>query len=148
MGALQKFDPFNDLWNWPDEVGRLFWNLGHRSEEGNRNFNFVPVIDVAENNEAMTVTAELPGLKKDDIKIKVRDGVLTLSGEKKFEKEEKDKDNYYRLERSYGSFARSLTLPNTVDAANIRAVMKDGVLELSIPKKPEAKEKEIDVNVD
>jgi HSP20 family protein len=94
----------------------------------------------------MTIQAELPGLKKEDVKINVREGVLTLSGEKKFS-DEKRKDNYYRIERSYGAFARSFTLPNTVDAEKIQASMKDGVLRLMIPKKPEAKEREISIQV-
>lgn len=148
MGNLQKYEPFGDLWNLSDEVGRLFWGLGHHrhGDEAGLSANFVPAIDVAEDNETMTISAELPGLKREDVKIKVREGVLTLSGEKKFS-EEKKNDNYYRVERSYGSFVRSFTLPNTVDAEKISASMADGVLKLSIPKKPEAKEREIDVQV-
>lgn len=148
MGALQKYDPFRDLWNLGDEFGRFFWGLGHRNAGADleTQFSFVPALDVSEDNEAMTITAELPGLKKEDVQIKVRDGVLTLSGEKKFESENK-KDNYYRIERSYGAFARSFTLPNTVDAEKIAASMKDGVLKVSVPKKPEAKEREVKVEV-
>jgi len=148
MGKLQLYDPFRDVWNLNDEIGRLFWGLGHRvpRDEDKAEISFVPSIDVAEDNEAMTVRAELPGLKKENVKIKVREGILTLSGEKKFE-DEKKKDNYYRIERQYGSFARSFNLPNTVDADKIEALMKDGVLEVRIPKKPEAKEKEINVQV-
>lgn len=148
MASLQKYDPFRDIWNFGDEIGRLFWGLGHRDAgvEAETQFSFVPALDVAEDNEGMTINAELPGLKKEDVKIKVRDGVLTLSGEKKFESEKK-KDNYYRIERSYGNFARSFTLPNTVDPDRIQASMKEGVLQILIPKKPEAKEKEIKVEV-
>jgi len=148
MANLQKYDPFRDMWNLSDEVGRLFWGLGHHSpgEDVGLVGKFIPAIDVAEDNEAMTVTAELPGLKREDVKIKVREGILTLSGEKKFSEEQK-KDNYYRVERSYGSFARSFTLPNTVDSEKISASMQDGILRLRIPKKPEAKEREIDVQV-
>ena len=148
MGALQKYDPFRDIWNIGDEFGRFFWGLGHRDAgtDFDTQLSFVPVLDVAEDNEKMTITAELPGLKKEDVQIKVRDGVLTLSGEKKFEEETK-KDNYYRIERSYGNFARSFTLPNTVDSNKIEAAMKDGILKVSIPKKPEAKEREVKVEV-
>jgi HSP20 family protein len=148
MGTLQKYDPFRDIWNLGDEVGRLFWGLGHRplDRELEAGLNFVPALDVAEDNEKMTITAELPGLKKEDVQIKVRDGVLTLSGEKKFEEETK-KDNYYRIERSYGNFARSFTLPTTVDSGKIEATMKDGILKVAIPKKPEAKEREVKVQV-
>ena len=148
MANLQKHDPFGDLWNMSDEVGRLFWGLGHRDLGVDKSnlLNFVPALDVAEDDHALTLTAELPGLKKEDVKINVRDGVLTLSGEKKFE-EEKKKDDYYRIERSYGNFARSFSLPNTMDHSQVSASMKDGVLKISIPKKPEAKEREINVDV-
>lgn len=142
MGSLQKFEPFRDLWNWSDDFGKLFWN-----QNPERNVGFVPAVDLAEDNDTVTIKAEVPGLRKEDIKIKVRNGILTLSGEKKFQ-EEKREDNYYRIERSYGSFARSFTLPSSVDPDGIKANMKDGVLELVIPKKPEAKEKEINVDVD
>ena len=147
MATLQTYDPFRNVWDLSDEVGRLFWGLGQRNqEEGSKSISFVPALDVSEDNEAMTISAELPGLQKEDVKIKVRDGVLTISGEKKFE-EEKRKDNYYRIERSYGTFLRSFSLPTTFDQDNIKAEMKDGVLKLIVPKKPEAKEKEIKVQV-
>lgn len=147
MGKLQVYDPFKDIWNLSDEVGRLFWGLGHRGLDIEKErVNFIPAIDVKEDNEAMTIRTELPGLKKEDVKINVREGVLTLSGEKKFEDEQK-KDDYYRMERSYGTFARSFTLPTSVDSEKIQAKMKDGVLELLIPKKAEAKEREIKVEV-
>jgi len=126
----------------------MFWGLGHQFQDQEKvgAANFVPALDVVEDDEALSIVAELPGLKKEDIKIKVRDGVLTLSGEKKFEDEQK-KENYYRIERSYGTFARSFTLPTTVDSSAIEAKMKDGVLELRVPKKPEAQEKEVDIQV-
>jgi Molecular chaperone (small heat shock protein) len=148
MANLQVYRPFRDLWSLPDELGRLFWGLNRFEPEVNSEspLSWTPAVDVAEDEEAMHIRADLPGLKREQVKINVRDGVLTLSGEKKFE-EEKKTDNYYRLERSYGSFARSFTLPNTVDVEKIRASMKDGVLELTVPKKPEAKAREIKVDI-
>jgi len=148
MSKLQVYQPFRSAWNLSDEIGRMFWGLGHHFEDEEKvgAVNFVPVLDVLEDDQALSIKAELPGLKKEDIKIKVRDGVLTLSGEKKFEDEQK-KENYYRIERSYGTFARSFTLPTTVDSSAIEAIMKDGVLELRVPKKPEAQEKEVDIQV-
>ena len=148
MTKLQLYDPFRDVWNLSDEIGRLFWGLGHRRSDSDldTSISFVPSVDIAEDNEAMTVHAELPGLKKEDVKIKIREGVLTLSGEKKF-KEEKKKDKYYCVETQYGTFARSFTLPKSVDPDKIEASMKDGILHLRIPKKPEAKEREIDIKV-
>jgi HSP20 family protein len=138
--------PLQDLWSLPEEFERLFWGLSRASEEEGETAEWAPKVDVYEDSEALRIHAELPGVKKDDVKISVRDGMLTLRGERKFENEDK-KENYYRLERSYGSFLRSFTLPNTVDADKIHAAMKDGVLELTIPKKPEAKPKEIKVEV-
>ncbi len=148
MANLQLYKPFRDLWSLPDEVGRLFWGLSRFEPdfETEGAIAWAPAVDVAEDDEAMHVRAELPGLKKEEVKINVREGVLTLSGEKKFE-DEKRKDNYYRIERSYGAFARSFTLPNTVNPDKIQANMKDGVLEILIPKKPEAKAREIKVAV-
>jgi len=144
---FRETNPFRDIWNLPEEFNRLFWGLSRATpEEADAAAEWTPAVDVYEDAEALRIHAELPGLKKEDVKINVREGVLTLRGERKFENEEK-KDNYYRLERSYGSFLRSFTLPNTVDPEKIQAKMKDGVLELVIPKKPEAKPKEIKVEV-
>jgi len=140
-------NPFPDIWNLPEEVNRLFWGLNRATpEEDEAVAEWSPAVDVYEDSEALRVHAELPGLKKEDVKINVREGVLTLRGERKFESEEK-KDNYFRVERNYGTFLRSFSLPNTVDPEQIRATMKDGVLELVIPKKPEAKPREIQVEV-
>jgi len=148
MSKLQVYTPFKDVWNLSDEIGRFFWGLNNapRETESETGFNWMPAVDVSEDNEGLRIHAELPGLKKEDIKINVRDGVLTLQGERKFA-DEKKRDNYYRIERSYGMFARSFTLPTTVDVEKIHATMKDGVLELSVPKKPEAKAREVQVEV-
>lgn len=142
-----RHSPFREAWSLPEEMNRLFWGLSRATEEDEETpTEWSPAVDVYEDSEALKLHAELPGLKKEDVKIQVREGVLTLRGERKFEAEEK-KDNYFRLERRYGSFLRSFSLPNTVDTEQIRATMKDGVLELVIPKKAEAKPKEIQVEV-
>ena len=143
----RDLSPFNAMWNLPEEISRLFWGITQAQPEGEDQVaEWSPSVDVYEDGEQFRLHAELPGLKKEDVKINLKEGVLTLRGERKFEDEQK-KDNYYRLERSYGSFARSFTLPKTVDPEKIRATMKDGVLEITIPKKPEAKPKEIKVEV-
>ncbi|MCP5467919.1 MAG: Hsp20/alpha crystallin family protein [Deltaproteobacteria bacterium] len=142
MANLKLYDPFE----FSDEMGRLFWGLKRHKNDQESRVSFVPSIDVAESPETLSISVELPGMKKDDVKITVREGILTISGEKKFKEEEK-KENYYRIERSYGSFVRSFNLPNTVDSEAIRAQFENGVLELAIPKKPEAKERTIDVEV-
>jgi len=147
MLSLQTYKPFRDLFRLSDEFDRLLWNRPRSVGEDEETLaTWIPPVDISEDKEALKIRAEIPGLKKEDIKINVRNGVLTLQGERKFE-EEKKKDNYFRIERSYGIFARSFNLPTSVDETKIQAFMKDGVLEVMIPKKPEAKEKEIAIEV-
>jgi len=144
MAALQKYKPFRDLWNLEDEVDRLLWGITRNTEDTAAQAQWVPAVDVKEDDAAIRIHADLPGLKKDDVKISYRDGVLTFQGERKFEEEAKQ-DNYYRLERRHGMFARSFTLPNTVDPDKIKANVKDGVLDITIAKRPEAQAREIRV---
>jgi HSP20 family protein len=130
-GLLDEF--FDDgLFGWGNrEIVRTSW----------------PRVDITENENAYRVHADVPGLAKDDIKVTVEDGVLTISGEKKAEKKERKKGEYAYYERSYGSFCRSFNLPDHVDSKNIEAHLKDGVLELTLKKTEEAKPKAIEVNV-
>lgn len=149
MRGLQKWSPMNDLWDLHDEVDRLFHGFGRQRFRGEDETDiavWAPSVDIHEDKEAVTLTAELPGLRQKDVKISVEGGVLTFKGERKFQ-EERKKENFYRIERSYGSFCRSFTLPSTVEAEKIKANMKDGVLEIYIPKKEEAKPKEIEIEV-
>ncbi len=147
---MQVWRPFGDLWDLQDDINRLFWGLGRRGhgheEEGSLAV-WTPAVDVCEDNEAVRITAELPGMTQKDVKLAFKDGVLTIRGEREFKDEQKKKD-YYRIERSYGAFARSFTLPSTVESDKIHASMKDGVLEILVPKKEEAKPKEIEIKVD
>ena len=105
-----------------------------------------PAVDVYETEDSYVLKADLPGVNKEDIKIDVNNNALTIKGEKKLE-EKTEKDNYMRVERSYGSFTRTFTLSDKVDSGNIKAAYKDGVLELTLPKKEEAKPKEIKVEI-
>ncbi|MFO1518681.1 MAG: Hsp20/alpha crystallin family protein [bacterium] len=146
MTTLQVYRPFKDLFRLSSELDRLFNYRGTSAEDEESPSTWSPAVDISEDKEAVKFRAELPGLKKEDVKINVREGVLTLQGERKFEEEKKD-ENHYRIERSYGVFARSFTLPTSVDESKIQATMKDGVLEIRVPKKPEAKEKEISIEV-
>jgi HSP20 family protein len=100
--------------------------------------DWAPTVDVSEDKDAVTVKAELPGVEQKDIAVSLQDGVLTIKGEKRAEKEEKDK-RYHRVERSYGAFYRSIQLPSTVDAGKVAATFKDGVVTITAPKAPEAK---------
>jgi len=144
---MQVWRPFQELWDLQDDVNRLFWGFGRRGheEEGSLT-SWTPIVDICEDNESVRITAELPGMEQNDVKLAVKDGVLSIRGEREFKDEQKKKD-YYRIERSYGSFARSFTLPNMVDYEKIHASMKNGVLEILIPKKEEAKPKEIEIKV-
>jgi HSP20 family protein len=143
-------DPFRDLMGIQDEINRLFdWTLGGQRPSAGSGLlegEWVPAIDVAENENSVVVKAELPGMTEDDIDVNILGNTLTIKGEKKKE-EEKKEQNYYRLERSYGSFQRSVTLPTAVDFEKCKASFKNGVLEIEIPKKEEAKPKQIKVNV-
>jgi len=106
---------------------------------------WAPPVDVAEDQNHILVKVEVPGMEEKDLRVNFEDGLLTVSGERQFER--KDDRNYHRIERSYGSFVRTFSLPRTVDATAITADYKNGVLEIAIPKKEEAKPKQIQINV-
>ena len=116
---------------------------GEGAERGER---WLPAVDVSEDKEKYLIRAEVPGLKKEDIKITLVNDVLTISGEKKQEKEQKER-SYHLVERSYGQFTRSFTLPTKVDPNNIKAEFKDGILEITLAKSPESKAREIEIQV-
>ena len=142
-------DTLGDLERIQDEMNRLFdFSLARRPGKTLDLLERVwsPAIDVFESKDNIVVKADIPGMTKDEIKITVHGNTLVIQGEKKREKEVKE-DNYIRSERIYGGFYRAITLPETVDAANVKANYKNGVLELSLPKKEEAKPKEIKVDV-
>ena len=107
---------------------------------------WAPAVDIHETDDGFMVTADLPGVKKEDIEIDLKDSTLTIKGEKKFE-EKAPKENYIRIERSYGKFIRSFSLPNNIDSEKIKATFNNGTLELNIPKKEDAKPKQITIDV-
>jgi HSP20 family protein len=107
---------------------------------------WAPPVDIYENGENLVLKVELPGINPDDVEIRVEDNTLYLKGERKFEKEVKEQ-NYHRVERSYGTFTRTFSLPNSIDSDKVAANYKDGVLTLTMPKKEEAKPKTIKINV-
>jgi len=107
---------------------------------------WAPPVDIYENGDSLVLKAEVPGINPDDVEIRVEDNTLYLKGERKFEKEVKEQ-NFHRVERSYGTFTRTFSLPNSVDADKVSANYKDGVLTLTMPKKEEAKPKTIKINV-
>lgn len=147
--AIVRWDPFEDLISLQDRMNRLFEQTLARSRgegEGVAAATWSPAVDIYETPEDIVLQAELPGLRKEDIDIQVRESTLSLKGERRIDQEIK-KENTLRMERSYGAFRRVFTLPNAVQADKIRAVFKDGVLTLHIPKAVEAKPKQVKIEV-
>lgn len=144
MAMLSRFEPFRDLGRLQEEMNRLFDDRVMR--QGGESVGWTPSCDVYEDEEGVTLRFELAGVEPKDVEVRFENGVLTLRGERKLEQEEK-RDNYHRIERSYGTFTRSFSLPGTVDAERIRAESKHGVLSVFVPKKAEAKPRAIQVKV-
>lgn len=144
---VSTWTPFRDLMNMQREIGRVFDSL-FTDVEGDGNFamQWTPRVDVMEHADSFVIKAELPGVNRNDVKITLHESILTIKGEKKQEKEEKDNGSH-RVERSYGSFERSFTLPTGVKNDKIDATYKDGVLVITLPKVEAAKPKEIEVKV-
>lgn len=141
--AIVRWDPARELDTLQSEFNRLFDTFaGERPETRSR--RWVPAMDLAETGDHLVLRADLPGLSRDDVEIEMKDNVLTISGERRSESEEKA-DGYYRVERAMGSFSRSLTLPEGIDADGISADFTDGVLEVRIPKPEERKPHRIEI---
>lgn len=145
MNALNRFEPFRSTSGLESQVSRIFNELLDRPQESNLT-SWAPAVDIFENEHELIVKADLPDVKPEELDIRVENNILTIRGERKFEKKV-DEKNYLRVERSYGNFARSFALANTVNSEAIKADYKDGVLTLTIPKREEAKPKQIKVNV-
>ena len=144
--SLVKWNPAKDLLDLQKELNKVFGEFFSRSPMELGSFEWAPAVDIIENDNEFVVKAELPGITQDDIKVSLSNDVLTIKGEKKQEKEEKGK-NFHRIERSYGSFHRSFSLPSKVQADKVKAVYKNGVLEITLPKAEEVKPKEITIDV-
>ena len=138
--AIIRWDPFREMTGVQDQLDRLWRGVF----EGRGQESWLPAVDVFDTKDAVVLKAELAGLDPDDIEIEVDDNVLTIKGERKFE-EKVDEERYYRVERRYGSFSRSLALPQGVRADDIQADYEDGVLEVRVPKAEEEKPKRITV---
>jgi HSP20 family protein len=146
--ALTRWNPlFADLAATKDRFNRLlgrddFWDTEGVTTGG----EWAPVVDIIENDNALTFKAELPGIEPKDVAVTVDNNVLTLKGERRIEKEVR-KENYHRMERAYGTFARSFALPAFVDAENVKAEFKNGLLMVTVPKKANAKTRAVEVKV-
>jgi HSP20 family protein len=142
---LTPFVDFERMRREMDRIWDVFFERGiSRGEDGE---GWLPSLDVAETKNEIVVKAEVPGMDPKDIDISLSDGLLTIKGEKKQEREEKE-ENYHLVERSYGSFARSIRLPKEIQSDKINASYKNGVLKVVLPKSEEAKKKEIKIKVD
>ncbi len=143
MAMMTRWEPFRDLARLQDEMARLFEDRRFTAGES---VGWTPACDIYEDEDSVSLRFELAGVDPKDVEVRFENGTLTLKGERKLEQEEK-RDNYHRVELNYGIFTRSFSLPATVDAEKIRAESKNGVLTVTVPKKPEAKPRSIQVKV-
>ena len=143
---LVRFDPFRELEAMSSRLNRLFDRSVIRPDEADGFAVWAPAVDVEETDKEYRIKADLPDVAKNDVKIGIEDGVLTIEGERKQEKEEKGK-RYHRVERTYGKFVRRLTVPSDVAQGDVAADFKDGVLNVRLPKSPAAKPRAIDVKI-
>src|SRR5216683_1821771 len=146
MRTLARWEPFRGATSLQDQVNRLFNDVLERRGEESSLTAWAPAVDIYETEQELVVKADLPDVDPKDLDIRVEDNILTIRGERKFENKENE-ENYLRVERSYGSFSRSFQLANSVNSDAIKADYQNGVLTLSIPKREEAKPKQIKVNV-
>ena len=145
--TLVKFNPTRDLFNIKDNFDYMVQDLFNRKFDVSESMGELTLaVNIEENENEYLISAELPGVKKNDVKITFEDGALSISGEKKVEKEE-NKDNFHRIERRYGIFSRSFAIPSGIVIDKIDATFKDGVLNVILPKAEEAKPKQIEVKV-
>jgi HSP20 family protein len=146
--ALVRWDPMRELEEMQGRLNRLFGIGPARPGEHEESFlgEWSPRVDIQESEQDYTVKADLPEVKKEDVKVALQDGVLTVQGERKREKEEKNK-TFHRVEREYGKFVRRFALPNEIDESKVVAEFKDGVLCVRLPKSPKATPKAIDVKI-
>jgi HSP20 family protein len=145
--TLSRFEPFRGATTLQDQINRLLSEAFDRTSDEANLTTWAPAVDIYETEHELVVKADIPEIKPEELDIRVENNILTIRGERKFEKEVSE-NNYLRVERSYGSFSRSFSLANTVNAEAIKADYKNGVLTLSIPKREEAKPKQIKVNVE
>ncbi|MBZ5588575.1 MAG: Hsp20/alpha crystallin family protein [Acidobacteriia bacterium] len=150
MSTIVRWDPFKELATVQDRMNRMFndmWGRTHHADEDYISGSWMPSVDVRETKDALEIAAELPGLEPKDVEVSVENGILTLKGSRHFEKATEG-ETYHRVERAYGSFERSFSLPTNVDPERVHAVYRHGVLHLTLPKREEAKPKSISIKVE
>lgn len=149
MNALTRWDPFKELEDLQTRLTSALGRNGWRKADGDQDTplaNWMPLVDITEDEHEFLIKAELPEIRKEDVRVSVENGVLAISGERRIEKDEKT-TKFHRVERSYGSFMRSFTLPEVTDAAKVKAEFKDGMLKVHLPKDEKAKPRSIEVKV-
>ena len=146
MATITRWDPFQDVLSLREAMNQLMEESFVRPAAAQSGKNFVPALDFSENAEGYLVEAALPGVKPEDVEVTVENNVLTIKGETRQEKEDKQR-SFHRIERRFGSFQRTIALPNTVKPDAIKASLEHGVLRLEIPKAEEVKPRKISVNV-
>lgn len=147
MTLITRWDPFRELATLQDRMNRLFQETAGSGETNlTTSGAFIPPVDVYEDEHGLRLKLEVPGIDEKDLDVRIENNVLTVRGERKFENEEKE-ENFHRIERRYGSFSRSFSLPNSVDTEKVSAEYKNGVLTLQLVKRAEAKPKQIKVNI-
>jgi HSP20 family protein len=142
---LGKWEPFRDMLNLRADMDKIFKSFFSGFPEEREGY-WAPIIDIEEDKDNIIVKVEIPGMKKDDMKVAVHGKILSVSGERKQESEVRDK-TYHRIERAYGKFSRAITLPSEVDADKIKASYKDGLLRINLPKLESVKPRQIDVEI-
>lgn len=146
---LIKWDPFRELEDVSNSLNRFFGRSAARTESNREMLavaDWMPSVDISETDAAYLIKAEIPDVKKEDVKVTIQDGMLTIQGERKLDKEEKGK-KFHRIERSYGSFVRSFQVPDDADETAVKAEFKDGMINVTLPKSAKAKAKAINVTV-
>jgi HSP20 family protein len=146
MASITRWDPFQNLASLQDQVNRLFDTSFQGRSDSSALTAWAPAVDIYETENELVLKADLPDINEKDLDVRIENNMLTIRGERKFEQKVKE-DNYLRIERTYGSFSRSFSLPNTVSTEGIKADYKNGVLTVELAKRAESKPKQVKVNV-
>ncbi len=146
MSAITRRDPFLSLSNLQEQVNRMFESAFPGQTDTSTLTSWAPSVDIYETENELVLKADLPDISEKDLDVRVENNMLTIRGERKFEQNVKE-ENYLRIERTYGSFSRSFSLPNTVNSESIKAEYKNGVLTVEMPKRAESKPKQVKINI-
>jgi HSP20 family protein len=144
--AITRWDPFRDVVALQNRMNSLFQDFSRNGENELVTAGFVPPVDIYEDEHKLVLKIEIPGMRQEDLDVRMENNTLTVKGERNFQSEGKE-ENFHRVERRYGSFYRAFTVPNTIDPESIKAEYDAGILRLELQKKPESKPKQIKVNV-